>query len=45
MAEYGLGAVYTCDFEYELAYDSVYELLLKVSHKVLFFYFFAEMYR
>jgi hypothetical protein len=31
--EKGLGAVYTCDFTYESAYDSVYDLLQMVSHK------------
>jgi hypothetical protein len=29
-----LGAVYTCDFPYESPYDSVYDLLPKVSSKL-----------
>jgi hypothetical protein len=35
--------VYVCDLAYEWAYDSVYDLLLKVSRKLIF-NFFDEMY-
>jgi hypothetical protein len=31
-----LGAVYMCDFLYELPYDSVYDLLPKVSSDIIF---------
>jgi hypothetical protein len=34
-----LGAVYTCDFPYESPYDSVYDLLPKVSSKLIFDFF------
>jgi hypothetical protein len=34
-----LGAVYTCDFPYESPYDSVYDLLPKVSGKIIFDFF------
>jgi hypothetical protein len=34
-----LGAVHTCDFMYELAYDSVYDLLPKGSRKLIFICF------
>jgi hypothetical protein len=37
-----LGAVYTCDFAYESSYDSVYDLLLKVSSNYIFDLFFLK---
>jgi hypothetical protein len=37
-----IGAVYTCNFPYESPYDSVYDLLPKVSSKLILI-FFAEM--
>jgi hypothetical protein len=36
LAVTALGAVYTCDFPYESPYDSVYDLLPKVSSKLIF---------
>jgi hypothetical protein len=38
-----LGAVYTCDFPYKSPYDSVYDLLPKVSSKLIFDFCFAHM--
>jgi hypothetical protein len=35
MIEMDLGAVYTCDFPYESPYNSVYDLLPKVSSKII----------
>jgi hypothetical protein len=37
-----LGAVYTCDFVYEMAYDSVYDLLPSVSNKLNFYLFLLK---
>jgi hypothetical protein len=34
-----LRAVYTCDFPYESLYDSVYDMLPKVSSKLFFDFF------
>jgi hypothetical protein len=33
------GCLYTCDFPYKSPYDSVYELLPKVSSKIIFDFF------
>jgi hypothetical protein len=37
-----LGAVYKCDFPYESPYDSVYDLLPKVSSKLIFDFFLMK---
>jgi hypothetical protein len=36
------GAVYTCNFAYESVYDSVYDLLPKVSQWFIIFLYFLK---